>query len=103
MGEMTKVAKKEDLQPGTAMCVEVGGHKIALFHVDGSYYAIEDTCTHRGGPLSQGEIQSSTVTCPWHGAQFDLLTGEVLGPPAQQGVDSYKVLLEGDDIKIEIP
>ena len=103
MGEMTKVAKKEDLQLGTAMCVEVGGHKIALFHVDGNYYAIEDTCTHSGGPLSEGEIHSSTVTCPWHGAQFDLLTGEVLGAPAQQGVNSYKVLLEGDDIKIEIP
>ena len=103
MAEMTKVAKKQDLQPGASICVEVGGHKIALFNIEGTYYAIEDTCTHRGGPLSQGEVSSTTVTCPWHGAQFDLGTGDVLRPPAPQGVSSYQVLVDGDDIKIEIP
>ena len=103
MGEMTKVAKKQDLEPGTSICVEVGEHKIALFNVEGTYYAIGDTCTHRGGPLSEGEVSSTTVTCPLHGAQFDLGTGDVLGPPAPQGVGSYEVLIDGDDIKIEIP
>ena len=102
MGEWVKVAEKQDLGRGTSICVEVGGYKIALFNVEGTYYAIGDTCTHRGGPLSEGEVSSATVTCPWHGAEFDLRTGDVLGPPAPQGVGNYEVLVDGDDIKIAI-
>jgi len=100
---VTTVAKKRDLKPGTSICVEVGEHKIALFNVAETLYAIDDTCTHRGGPLSEGDVSSTVVTCPWHGAQFDLGTGAVLGPPAAQGVSCYEILVEGDDIKIEIP
>jgi Rieske Fe-S protein len=62
----------------------------------------QKTCTHRGGPLSEGDVQGTRVTCPWHGADFDLKTGALLGPPAQKGVPSYKVVVEGDDIKIEV-
>ena len=61
----------------------------SLFNVEGTYHAIGDTCTHRGGPLSEGDVQGTRVTCPWHGADFDLKTGAVLGPPAQKGVPSY--------------
>ncbi len=103
---MTKwigVADKKDLQPGTSICVEAAGHPIALFNVEGTFYAIAETCTHRGGPLSQGEVDTTTVTCLWHGAQFDLRTGDVLGPPAPEGVASYKVLLEEGRVKVEIP
>jgi nitrite reductase/ring-hydroxylating ferredoxin subunit len=67
-----------------------------------SAYAIGDTCTHRGGPLSEGDVQGARVTCPWHGADFDLKTGAALGPPARKGVPSYKVVVEGDDIKVEV-
>ncbi|MDA2933059.1 non-heme iron oxygenase ferredoxin subunit [Acidobacteria bacterium AH-259-D05] len=101
MGELTKVATTQELQPGDSICVEVGGKQIALFNVEGAYYAVDDTCTHHGGPLSDGDFEGTTVTCPWHGAQFDLKTGGVLGPPAQQGVDVYQVVVEGEDIKIE--
>ena len=103
---MTKwigVADKKDLQSGTSICVEAAGHPIALFNVEGTFYAIADTCTHRGGPLSQGEVGTTTVTCPWHGAQFDLRTGNVLSPPAPDGVASYKVLAEEGGIKVQIP
>ena len=103
MGEATKVAAKQDLQPGDALCVEVNGKKIALFNVEGTYYAIDDACTHVGGSLSQGEVSSTSVTCPWHGAQFDLETGNVQRAPAQDSVGCYKVLVEGDDINLEIP
>ncbi len=103
MGEMTKVAKAKDLAPGKAMCVEVAGQKVALFNIDGSYYAIGDSCTHRGGPLSEGEVDGKVVTCPLHGAQFDVTTGGVLGPPAGADVPGYRVDVEGDDIKIESP
>lgn len=103
MPQLVKVAETKNIAPGTAIAVEAGGQKIALFNVDGKYYAIGDTCTHRGGPLSEGDVEDTQVTCPWHGATYDLQTGKVLGPPAQRDVPSYKVVVEGEDIKIEIP
>ena len=102
MGNLVEVAKTGDLEPGQGMMVEVEGKNIALFNIDWTYYAIDDTCTHVGGPLSEGELQEHTVICPWHGAEFDLKTGEVLGPPAKNSVKSYKVHLEGNSIKIEV-
>jgi nitrite reductase/ring-hydroxylating ferredoxin subunit len=103
MVEMIKIANTEDVQEGSAIAVEVAGEKIALFNVEGSYYAIDDTCTHRGGPLCEGEVEGTEVTCPWHGATFDLTNGSVLSPPAPDGVASYKVVVEENEIKIEIP
>jgi nitrite reductase/ring-hydroxylating ferredoxin subunit len=97
-----KIAKTKDVLPGQAAAFAIEGQKIALFNVEGTYYATGDTCTHRGGPLSEGDVQGTRVTCPWHGADFDLKTGAVLGPPAQKGVPSYKVVVEGDDIKVEL-
>ncbi|HVS27414.1 MAG TPA: non-heme iron oxygenase ferredoxin subunit [Burkholderiales bacterium] len=102
MAGFVKVLKTEDLAPGQGKMVEVSGKKIALFNVDGDYYAIDDTCTHKGGPLSEGELAGREVTCPWHGATFDVTTGEVLGPPAPEGVARYNVRVSGDSIEIEI-
>ena len=102
MAKLLKIAKTKDVPPGQAAAFTIEGQKIALFNVEGTYYAIGDTCTHRGGPLSEGDVQGTRVTCPWHGADFDLKTGAVLGPPAQKGVPSYKVVVEGDDIKVEV-
>ena len=103
MGSFTKVAETKDLQPGSAKRVEVSGKKIALFNIQGQFYALDDTCTHRGGPLSEGDIEDESVTCPWHGATFDVKTGQALGPPASTGVACYKVQVEGSDINIELP
>ena len=102
MGELVKVGEKKDIAPGSSTAVEVRGEKVAVFNVDGTFYAIGGTCTHRGGPLSEGDVSGTTVTCPWHGAQFDLKTGGVLNPPAPQGVAGYKVVVEGDDVSIEV-
>ena len=88
---------------GENTAVEAGGQKVALFNVDGNYYAVADTCTHRGGPLSEGAASGTRVTCPWHGATFDLTTGNALSPPAPSSVSCYKVHVEGNDLKIEIP
>ncbi len=92
----SRMAKTKDVPPGQAAAFTIEGQKIALFNVEGTYYAIGDTCTHRGGPLSEGDVQGIKVTCPWHGADFDLKTGAAFGPPAQNGVPSYKVVVEGD-------
>ena len=68
MPEFVKVAKTSDLAPGEAMAVDVGARRIALFNIEGTYLAVDDTCTHRGGPLSEGMVVGNEVTCPWHAA-----------------------------------
>ena len=102
MGTFHKVIETKNLAPGQGTAVEIVGNKIALFNVDGTFYAIADTCTHRGGPLSEGSLEGSTVICPWHGANFDVRTGKNLTPPASAEVTSYNVRVEGDDVEIEI-
>jgi nitrite reductase/ring-hydroxylating ferredoxin subunit len=97
-----EVASTADLAPGAAKCVEVAGKKIALFNLEGSFYAIDDTCTHRGGPLSEGEVSGEEVTCPWHGAIYNIKTGAVLGPPAPRGVARYAVRVQGSDVEVEV-
>ena len=101
MGTLIKVVEKKDLPAGSAKAVEVNGKQIALFNVDDEYYAIDDTCTHAGGSLSEGDVVGTTVTCPFHGAEFNISNGEVLGEPAEEAVKSYKVHIEGESISIE--
>ena len=102
MGKFVPVARTSEIAPGAAKVVDAGGKKIALFNVDGMFYAIDDTCTHRGGPLSEGMLVGEEVTCPWHGAVFDVTSGTVIGPPAPQDVASYTVRVNGEDIEVEI-
>ncbi len=102
MAELVTVAKTTELGLGRAKAVQVKGQTIALFNIGGAYYAIDDTCTHQGGPLSEGEVEGTAVTCPWHGAQFNLTSGDALTPPAPEGVKSYKVHVEGDEIRLEV-
>lgn len=102
MAVLTKVASLKDVPVGKSLCVETNGRRIAIFNVSGTIFAIDDECTHASGPLSEGEVNEAKVTCPWHGAEFDLKTGEALAAPAFEGVKAYKVHLEGEDIKIEI-
>lgn len=96
-----KVAQKKDVALGKSIAVEFEGRRVALFNIDGRYYAIDDECTHAGGNLSEGEVEGTVVTCPWHGAKFDITNGEVLGEPAEEKVKSYKVHVEGEDILLE--
>ena len=70
MAEFVKVAMTNELEPGQARLVEVKGKKVALFNVDGQFFALDNTCTHKGGPLAEGECSGHEVTCPWHGATF---------------------------------
>ena len=102
MAEWLKVAKTNDIAPGEAKALEVGVKRIAIFNIEGTYHAIDDTCTHRGGPLSEGIVVGTEVTCPWHGATFDVTTGRVLGLPAPRSVASYAVRIDGDEIEVEL-
>ena len=102
MAQFINVATTDELADQQVKLIELEGQKIALFRVSGTFYALSDTCTHRGGPLSEGSVEGAEVTCPWHGAKFDIRTGAVLGPPARQGVKSYPVRVTGADIEIEV-
>lgn len=102
MAQFIRVVSAADLAPGEAKCVEVAGKTIALFNLQGTFYAIDNTCTHRGGPLSEGELQGAEVTCPWHGAIYNVTTGAVIGGPAPQNVAAYKVRVVGADIEVEV-
>ena len=101
MAEFVKVATAAQVPPGQAKLVEAGGKKIALFNVGGAYYAIDETCPHRGGPLSQGPVEGETVTCPWHGWEYDVTNGTNLDDPSMKLV-CYPVKVEGNDILIEV-
>jgi nitrite reductase (NADH) small subunit len=102
MGERVRVASLGEVRPGTGRQVQVSGRALAIYNVDGAVHAIDGTCTHRGGPLGEGELTGNVVTCPWHGARFDVTTGAVLGPPASKEVASYRVTVEGDSIFVEL-
>lgn len=102
MGQFVRVAAVAELPPGQGKVVEIQGKKIALFQMNGAIHAIDDTCTHRGGPLSEGQVADNVVTCPWHGAQFDILTGQALRPPARTAVARYNVRVTGSDVEVEV-
>jgi len=102
MPEFVTVATIDEIPPGRAKLVEVSGNEIALFNIAGTFHAIDNSCTHVGGPLCEGEINGVEVTCPWHGAVFDLSTGRALGPPAFEAVSRYEVRVEGSAVQIEI-
>ncbi len=102
MSEFVKVARTSDVPDGGATCVEVGGHRIALFNLGGEFYATDDTCTHAEASLSEGEVVGDEVMCPLHFATFRIQTGEVLSPPADDDLQTYEVRVDGEDVLIRI-
>jgi 3-phenylpropionate/trans-cinnamate dioxygenase ferredoxin subunit len=104
MTRFVEVARVQDLPPGAARVASVDDVEIALVNVQGTFYAIDNECTHRGGSLGAGEINTDwgewAIECPLHGSVFDVRTGEVLNPPAPTPVRTYAVELEGDIVKV---
>jgi 3-phenylpropionate/trans-cinnamate dioxygenase ferredoxin subunit len=82
--------------------VEVDGTVVLLCNVNGELHAVEDVCTHDGGPLDQGEMQDGKVMCPRHGALFDVATGAALTLPAVVPLPTYRVRVEGDDVFVDV-
>ena len=97
------VAKKSEIpNPGSAL-VEVNDRLLVVFHIDGQFYALDDVCTHDGGPLSDGTVaRDHTIACPRHGAKFDVRTGAALTMPATQATVSHEVRVDGDDVMVRI-
>lgn len=98
-----KAGKTSDIPPGKLHKVSVEGNEILVANIDGSYFAMDDTCTHAGASLSDGKLDGSTLTCDWHGAQFDCKTGKLEKFPAKiNDLKSYKVVVESDDVFVEV-
>jgi 3-phenylpropionate/trans-cinnamate dioxygenase ferredoxin subunit len=100
--EFVKLAETADVAPGQVRVFEVRGRRIALCNVEGTFYAIDDVCTHDGGPLDQGEIDGHQIECPRHGARFDVRNGRALTLPAVRPVRSYPVQVEDGVVKVGI-
>jgi 3-phenylpropionate/trans-cinnamate dioxygenase ferredoxin subunit len=104
MSELVKVATVDEVPLNGSKLVEVDNVRIALFNLNGEFYAIEDVCTHDGGPLVEGEIVNGhEVRCPRHGARFDIRTGAALSFPAFEPTIAYDVYIQGEDLLIESP
>jgi len=97
-----KAAKVSEIPAGSIKTVEIGGRSLALANVSGTFYAIDNTCLHRGGPLGEGQLEGNVVTCPWHGWQFDVTTGKAVQNP-NAGVRCVATEIRGDEVYIDLP
>ena len=102
MSAFVKVASRAELPPGSKKLVEVDGRAIAVFHCEGAFYAIDDVCTHDGGPLAEGELFGCEIECPRHGARFDVRTGRPLCMPAIEPVATHATEVRGDDVYVSV-
>ncbi len=102
MGEFTNVAKSQEVGEGEMAVFDVGGQRVAVANVGGSFHAFGDICTHQHCSLADGELEGKTVTCPCHGIQFDVTTGEVLNPPATEAVAVFPLQVERDEIQVHV-
>ena len=102
MSSFVKVASLRELAPGGKKLAEVAGRPIVLFNVDGKFYAIDDVCTHDGGPLAEGQLVGCEIMCPRHGAKFDVRTGQALCMPAVEPVTVHATEVRGEDVYVAL-
>ena len=101
MAEFVKVASLSELPPGSAKVVEVLGKTIALFNVEGTIYATDNTCLHQGGPLGEGQLMGEVIICPWHQWEYNVRTGENVEDSSLK-VATYPVQVEGSEISVAV-
>ena len=102
MAEFVTVGGAADVPEGDMKVFEVGDAPILVARVDGSLYAFSDICTHQGCNLNQGELEGTEIECECHGSVFDITTGEVVSPPAQDPLPVYPVREEGGSLQIQV-
>ena len=106
---LVKACEAAEVALGAVKYVKISGKELVLANVDGEYYAMENWCTHEQGNLSDGELEENVLTCPDHGAQFDVTTGRVVmgpdgdSPNSIQKEKTFKVIVEGSDLIVDIP
>ncbi|MES2355898.1 MAG: non-heme iron oxygenase ferredoxin subunit [Pseudomonadota bacterium] len=101
MSEWIDVAPADNLPPGSWLTLDLNGEEIAVFNVQGNYYAVENICSHDGGLLTGGKLEDHQVICPRHGARFSILTGEAMSPPAYEPIATFPTRLESGMVQIK--
>ena len=101
MPRFVRVARADEIRPGEKRIVNVNGTLVVVVNLNGQFYALEDVCTHDGGPLGEGAMEDSQIACPRHGARFDVRTGAALTLPAFEPVPTYQVKVADGDILVE--
>ena len=101
MAGFVVVARADDLAEGGMRAFDVRGDRIAVANVSGAFHAFDDTCTHMGCSLAEGDLEETTVICPCHGSEFDVRSGAVLQGPAREPVETYETRVEGGSLEIE--
>ena len=102
MSDFQAVAKVSEIPDPGKQVVEVDDRVIALFHVGGKFYALDDVCTHDGGPLAEGCLEGFQIACPRHGAKFDIRYGKALTLPATRGTTAHEVKISGEDVLVRL-
>src|SRR5438874_799828 len=100
MAEFTKVAETGEIPVGRMKQVVLDQERIVIANVAGTFFAFGGVCTHDDGPLIDGDLEGPIVTCPWHFSQFDVTTGQVVEPPAEENVRTYPVQIEGNSVYV---
>jgi 3-phenylpropionate/trans-cinnamate dioxygenase ferredoxin subunit len=100
MSDWISVAEQSEIAPGAHRVVDLDGTAVAVFNIDGAYYAIEDVCTHDGGELSSGCLEGDQIICQRHGARFCVRTGEALTAPAYEPTATFPVRVHDGEIQI---
>ncbi|NIP85989.1 MAG: Rieske 2Fe-2S domain-containing protein [Planctomycetales bacterium] len=102
MPDFVKVASVAEIPDPGKLAVECDERIVVVCHVDGQFYCIDDVCTHDGGPLGDGQLESCQIICPRHGARFDVRTGKALSMPATHDTRAHEIRIEGDDILVRL-
>lgn len=101
MSKFVRVASAADISPGAKKIVEVDGVEVVVVNLDGVFHALEDVCTHDGGPLGEGALEGCQLICPRHGARFDVRTGAALTMPAFEPAPTYAVRVQDGDVLVD--
>ena len=97
-----KIVSVDDVPAGEGRAFDAGDKRVAVFNLDGSFYAIDDACPHAGASLAEGYVEGDKVGCPWHYAEFELATGNHVNAPATCGVKTYPVTVEDGKLMVEV-
>jgi nitrite reductase (NADH) small subunit len=99
--DYVKVGQLSDFPRGVLKKVQVEREEVLVVNINGTLHAIANACTHRGGPLNEGELEGNNVTCPYHGGQFDVTTGKAVSPPPTKDEARFDVQIQGSDVLLK--
>jgi len=99
---IVRICSKADVEPGSVKAFEVGDGRLAVYNIDGTYYATDDECTHAAASLADGTLEGDVIECCMHMGSFHVPTGEVVDPPCEVPLRTYQVVLKGDDVFVDL-